>query len=149
MESLMTRTGAALMRQPAELFETTKAATTERARAAIEEVRRRAAESRLQARERALAKIDEGRDVAAARLAGLADALRPAGSSRRRAAVIAGGSGAVLVAAVGLGVAFGYMMSRRKRQREQVRQRMAAVDAPPAVVSSEPLATPAGVDLVD
>lgn len=147
----MKRHDAALPgRRAAEALETLKAAQAERARAALGTVGRRAKEAQMRARGRALAQIDRGRSAAATRLEGLVDAIRPLdhdhlARARRRAAAIAGASGVALVAAVGLGVALGMMWSRRLRQKDQVRERLAASETTPhpATQVQDPTATPA------
>lgn len=134
MESLMTRLDAALEpRRAGEALETLKAAQVERARAALDTVRRRAKEARMRAQGRALARIDRGRSAAATGLESLVDAIRPTDAqstarTRRRAAVLAGGSGVVLLAAVGLGLALGLMLSKRLQRKEQVRERLAGAN---------------------
>jgi|GEM_PF-3503567 len=143
----MTTVEAAL-RRPAEALEAFKAAQIERTRGAMDAVRGRAAEARQRARDRALAQFDRGRSVAATRLEGLAGALRTmdrrhAARSRRKAAMIAGGSSVALLAAVGLGVALGMTLSKRLKRKEQLRERLAAPAAPPPQDADEVLTTPA------
>lgn len=125
----MTRLEAALEpRRAAEALETLKTAQLERARAALDTVSQRAKAARDRARGRAIAQIDRGRSAAANRLEGVVEALRPdyAARSRRKVAALAGGGGLVLLAAVGLGVGLGMMLSKRLKQKEQVRERLAA-----------------------
>lgn len=107
-----------------------------RARAALDGVRRRAVDVRARAQGQARAAIDRRRTAAAVRLEDLAAALRPddpehAARARRKAAAIAGASGAALIAAVGLGMALGVMISRRLKRRSELRARVAG-GAPPA-----------------
>ena len=127
----MTRLQAAVEpRRAAEALEALKTAQIERARAALDTVSQKAKAARARARGHAVVRIDRGRSAAADRLEGIVDALRPdyAARSRRKAAAIAGGSSVALLAAIGLGVGLGMLWSKRLKQKEQVRERLAATD---------------------
>lgn len=124
------------------------AVSADRARDALDQVRRRTQEVRARAQGRARAAIDRRRTAAAARLEGLAGALRPedpAGvmRARRKAAAVAGASSVVLVAALGIGVALGFMLSRRLKERAELRARVAASELPAGMAGQESMATPA------
>jgi hypothetical protein len=112
--------------------ELTKAATrAAAARAALNEMRTRALEFRLRARDRARGEVERRRSDAADRLQSLAGALRPEGRAkdRRKAFVVAGGSTLALTAALGLGVALGLALSRELKKRAEKRAEMAVDEA--------------------
>jgi hypothetical protein len=121
--------------------------------------RDRAAEVGGQARERAMARAQELKDwaqdraatevvrrraTAADGLESLAEILRPDSHRRRKTLLRAGGSGLALTAAVGIGVALGFTISRelkkRKEKADKVSARMAAPVTPAnnGRVSDEP-----------
>lgn len=93
------------------------------ARAALTQMGRKAQDLTLQARSRARGGIDRGRTAAATTLESLAGALRPDGDARarRRIPPIPGGSNLALAAALGIGVALGFMMSRELKRRADPR----------------------------
>src|SRR6202008_1816081 len=93
------------------------------ARETLNQMRRRAQDLTLQARGRARGEIDRRRATAATTLESLAGALRPDGDrrARRKTLAIAGGSSLVLTAALGIGVALGFVMSRELKKRADLR----------------------------
>lgn len=113
--------------------ELTKAATrAAAARAALNEMRTRALEFRLRARDRARGAVERRRTDAADRLETLADVLRPEdrkAKARRKALVVAGGSSLALAAALGVGVALGLMLSRQLKKRAEQRAERAVDEA--------------------
>jgi hypothetical protein len=119
------------------------------ARAAINQMRRKAQDLTVQASGRARGEIARRRTTAATTLESLADALRPDqdARARRKALAIAGGSGVALAAAVGLGVALGFVLSRAMKKRAE--QRIAASRSESASIPDVAPAdlTAAGLDL--
>jgi hypothetical protein len=91
------------------------------AREALNQMRRRAQDLTVQAHSRARGEIERRRTTAATTLEGLADALRPNGVARRRTLAVAGGSGLALTAALGIGVALGFVVSRELKKRADLR----------------------------
>lgn len=90
------------------------------ARAALNQMRRKAQDLTVQARSRARGELERRRITAADTLESLAGALRPdAARARRKTLAIAGGSTLALTAALGVGVALGFMMSRQLKKRAE------------------------------
>jgi len=110
------------------------------ARAALNQWRRRAQDLSVQAQSRARGEIDRRRATAAATLEGLAGALRPAhgGRGRRKSLASAAGPGLALTAALGIGVALGFLVSRQLKKRAE--ERAAAQPASEAAATPSPTA---------
>jgi hypothetical protein len=113
------------------------------AREALNQMRRRAQDLTLQARGRARGEIDRRRTTAATTLESLAGALRPERDARRKTLAIAGGSGLVLTAALGIGVALGFVMSRELKKRADQRAGTAAAETDETKDSAPPPQAPA------
>jgi Flp pilus assembly protein TadB len=115
------------------------------ARAALNQMRRRAVDFTDQAHSRARGEIYRRRSTAADTLEDLAGALRPARGSRRRTMAIAGGSGLAITAVLGLGVALGFVVSRELKKRADLREADKTLDLPASMPQATP--TAAALDL--
>jgi hypothetical protein len=124
-----TETMASDAREAADSLQATAAAKAAAARATLDQMAKRAREfaSRAQdlaarAPERARSEISQRRTAAAESLESLAEALRPTEVARARArrntVMVAGGSTLAIIAALGAGVALGFLLSRRRHERE-------------------------------
>jgi len=102
---------------------------------------------------RARDQIDRRRSLTADRLESLAGALRPADQSpraRRTALAVAGGSGLVLIAVLGVGVALGWQMKKQAERRAALARRQTeaareAKETPLLAPVNEPAAVNAGL----
>jgi hypothetical protein len=105
---------------------------------ARELARDRARSLRAWARGRARDEVTARRTAAADKLETLADILRPDADQRRRRKTFAmvGGTGVALTAAVGVGVALGYMLNRELKKRAAAKA--AATSQPTATLASAP-----------
>jgi hypothetical protein len=86
--------------------------------------------------------IARRRSAAAARLESFAEAIRPDEEARsvrnRRTAAIAGGSTVALAAALGLGVALGFYLSRELKKRAEARDAVEGVEPATAAATGRP-----------
>jgi hypothetical protein len=96
----------------------------------------RAADLKDWAKDRAQGEVSRRRSSAADTLESLAEVLRPDANQRRRRKTLAlvGGSGLALTAAVGIGVAVGFVLSRelKKRKAAADQARASSAKATPA-----------------
>jgi hypothetical protein len=97
--------------------------------------------SRVQSRARG--EVDRRRMTAATTLESLASALRPDGADRNRKRAIVGGSSLALTAALGVGVALGFLLSRQLKARAERRAAL-PVAAPQDRPEETPLYNGAG-----
>jgi pantoate kinase len=105
-------------------------------------MRRKAQDLTVQAQSRARGEIDRRRTRAATTLEGLADALRPDRVARRKTLAVAGGSGLALTAALGIGVALGFVMSRELKKRADQRAQSEEIKEAEGDRAPPPKATP-------
>jgi hypothetical protein len=112
------------------------------AREALNQMRRKAQDLTVQAQSRARGEIDRRRTRAATTLEGLADALRPDRAARRKTLAVAGGSGLALTAALGIGVALGFVMSRELKKRADQRAHSEEIKEAEGDRAPPPKATP-------
>ncbi|CAN7506861.1 hypothetical protein LJR225_003627 [Phenylobacterium sp. LjRoot225] len=120
------------------------------AREAFNQMRRKAQDLTVQAQGRARGEIDRRRTTAATTLESLAGALRPDSDvrARRKTLAIAGGSSLALTAALGIGVALGFMMSRELKKRADQRAEADESQASPVPPQAPPVdPTTASLDL--
>jgi hypothetical protein len=115
------------------------------ARSVVDHMRRGAQDLTNRVQSRARDEIDRRRATAATTLESLASALRPDGSDRRRKLAIVGGSSLALTAALGMGVALGFVLSRQLKARAERRTEIAAAaPAPRETFEEAPLYNGAG-----
>jgi hypothetical protein len=106
-----------------------------------DQARERAADLGGRARERAMDEVATRRSSAADVLEDWADVVRPDAHRRRRQIAMVGGSGLALTAAVGLGVALGFVVSRELKKRAA--RKTADAKAEPAGAPAQIPAAPA------
>jgi len=124
------------------------------ARAAWLKMRRRADDLASEAQARARRELTRRRDAAADALEGIAEALRPqdgpgAARARRTKLAMAGGSTLALTAALGAGVALGFLLSRELKKRKA--RALAAATSPEghAAAKARGAGRSAGAELPD